>query len=74
MFQSSDYNQTPFGGWIRKADGSGPYSVDAGLGQSKGLVQLPSGFWVGRDGSGPYFRDVDTGTAIEVTSVFRSTT
>ncbi len=28
-----------------------------------GYIQLPSGFWVREDGSGPYFVDVETGTA-----------
>lgn len=63
------YNQTSDGGWIRKSDASGPYTVDCGQGTHGPFHQNPtSGFWVAGDGSGPYFRDVTAGT---VTAVYQ---
>lgn len=61
----SDYVQTPhLGGWVKRSDGTGPYTVDVGMGASgdDNWVPVPGGAWVRTDGSGPYFRDVTAGT------------
>jgi hypothetical protein len=66
----SDYVQTPgLGGYVKKSDGSGPYTVNFGMGSSGATnwVPLPGGSWGRTDGSGPYFRDVTVGT---VTALF----
>lgn len=33
-------------------------------------IQLPSGFWVRDDGSGPYFRDVASGDTIPISGTW----
>lgn len=61
----SDYVQCPVtGGWVKTSDGSGPYTVDFGMGSSgtSNWIPTPGGAWVRTDGSGPYFRDVTAGT------------
>lgn len=65
------YVQTPFGGWVSD-EGTGPYLVIPTEEETPTYKALPSGFWEKSDGSGPYFYDVETGEAIEATSVFRS--
>jgi hypothetical protein len=64
------YTQQPYlGGWIRESDNAGPFTIDQGMGTTgtDNWIQLPTGPWVRRDGSGPYFRDVTAGT---VTAIF----
>ncbi len=66
------YVQTPFGGWVAD-DGTGPYRVlPVEEGSTPTYKALPSGFWEKSDGTGPYFYDVETGEAVEASSVFRS--
>lgn len=68
----SDYVQTPhLGGYVKESDGSGPYTVNFGMGTSGNTnwVPTPGGAWVRTDGSGPYFRDVTAGTAEAIFTV-----